>query len=146
LIDIEISIGRRCAAPVQDRLGACELRAKSCPSLFIDHAMRFGSAQLAGGGKQCPGRHDIVNGETELPQIGRRFPAQSEAFEQEFWSQFELHRFHPATLDRRITSHGLCGSVRSIFARAARKIFSLSALARARIIVAKTHAPIVSRF
>ncbi len=78
---------------MHDRLGAGKLRAKSRQSFFIRHPMRFGSAQLARRGEQGAGGDDIVNGEAELPQIGWRFVAQPEGFEQEFGSEFELHRF-----------------------------------------------------
>ena len=53
--------------------------------------MRFDGTQLAGHGEQCPRRNDIMNGEPELPQIGWRFSAQPDRFEQYFRSQFEVH-------------------------------------------------------
>lgn len=111
--------------------------------------MRFSGAELAGHSEPCPRRHDIVNGETELPRIKRRFPAQPKRFEQDFGSQFEFHRNWQPNLycwDRQITRYDFFGSAAQHFRVRPVKIISRNALARARIIVAKAHAPIVSRF
>jgi len=81
---------------------------------FIDHAMRFGGVELARHGEQCPGRNHIVNGEAELPWIGRRFAPPPQASEQESGVQFEFQRIHRRRSGRTLTWQRVGGSARII--------------------------------